>query len=150
MYKKILLGIDISDVSMKAAEYVIALQKKFSSETVIFHSALHHLNGNPPNLGYGYNTTAITFTPQENDVDLGRSLLKDIEELFRQNELYVETRLIFDISPEEYIKKQVEEENFNLVVLGYHGTHSVLGSVLLGSVPNKVINHVQCDVLIVK
>lgn len=124
---------------MKAVERVITLQKKFGSETIVFHSVTHQLNGKTPNIGYGFNTNAISMTLQENDVDLGRTLLADVEELFRRNELYVEARLIYDISPEEYSKKQVEEENFDLVVLGNHG-----------SVANKVINHIQCDVLIVK
>jgi nucleotide-binding universal stress UspA family protein len=150
MFKKILLGIDISNVSMKAAKRVIELQKRYSSETVIFHSVLHHLTEIQPTFGYRGNANGIFYTLHENSVILGKKLLIDIEELFRENQLYVETRLILDISPEDYIKKHVEKENFDLVVVGYHGTHSVLGTILLGSIPNKVINHVKCDVLIVK
>jgi nucleotide-binding universal stress UspA family protein len=150
MISKILLGIDGSDPSMKAVKHVIELQKRFASKTVVFHSVLHHLTEIQPTFGYGGNANAIAYNLHEDYVNSGKKIISDAEALFKKNQLEVEARLVFDISPEDYIKKHVEEENFDLVVVGYHGTHSALGSALLGSVPNKVINHVLCDVLVVK
>ena len=62
----------------------------------------------------------------------------------------VETRLIYNTMPEDYIKKIVKEEEFDLVILGCKGDHSKLRRTFLGTVPDKVINEAPCDVLIVR
>ena len=150
MFDKILLGLDNSEASMKAMKHVIEIQKRFNSKTVIFHSVFHHLTEIKPVFGYSGNSNAISYELHEDYVNFGKKIISDAEALFKENQLEVDARLVFEISPEDYIKKHVEEENFNLVVVGYNGTHSVLGSALLGSIPTKVINHVLCDVLVVK
>ena len=38
MFKKILLGVDISENSMKAVDKVIEIQNETNSEVVLFHS----------------------------------------------------------------------------------------------------------------
>lgn len=44
----------------------------------------------------------------------------------------------------------VEEENFDLVVLGDQGQHSKLERIFLGTVAEGIVNNAQCDVLIVR
>ncbi|MFW9880226.1 MAG: universal stress protein, partial [Candidatus Thorarchaeota archaeon] len=79
-----------------------------------------------------------------------RKVFNRIEELFKEANISIETRLIQDKNPEDYIESTVENENINLVVLGYSGKHGLLKRRILGSIPTKVMNNVLCEVLVVK
>jgi nucleotide-binding universal stress UspA family protein len=84
------------------------------------------------------------------DEDHAKKVFNEVQKLFEEANLSVETRLITDQEPEDYIKNIVERENFNLVVLGYSGKHGIIKRRILGSVPTQVMNNVLCDVLVVK
>jgi len=110
---------------------VIEIQKGSEGEIIAFHSTLHRKS--------------------EPDAEVhSKEVFTEIEKLFEEANLSVETRLIIDQEPEDYIINIVEKENINLVVLGYSGTHGIIKRRLLGSVPTEVMNNVLCDVLIVK
>ncbi|MFX1242156.1 MAG: universal stress protein [Promethearchaeota archaeon] len=151
MYKKILLGMDQSYNSIHAAKKAIEYQKKENSEIIGFHSVLHHLsevNLNP--FHHSGDGNSITLTIHNDYIKNGEDILNELKKLCNESNVKVETRLIFDIPPEDYIKKAVEEEGFDLVILGCKGHHSKLSSIVLGTIPNKVINNVSCDVLVVR
>ncbi|MFX1573729.1 MAG: universal stress protein [Promethearchaeota archaeon] len=131
-----LIGIDDSEESFRAVNRVIEIQENFDGEIVAFHSVAHNIAKNS--------------TRSASDAQEGKEILNKVEKLFKKANISVETRLISDMHPEEYIKKAVENEGFNLVVLGSTGKHKKLEQVLLGSIPSKVINNVLCDVLVVK
>ncbi len=116
---------------MRAAIRVIEIQKDSEGEIVAFHSILHR-NSN------------------SDIADHKKKVFDEIKKLFEEVNLSIETRLILDQNPEDYIKTIVEKENFNLVVLGYSGKHGILRRRLLGSIPTEVMNNVLCDLLIVK
>ena len=80
----------------------------------------------------------------------GNDLLENTKKVFDNEQISVEIRLIEDEHPGPYIKKVVEKENFDLIVLGRKGHHSKLREILLGSVATKVLNSASCDVLIVQ
>jgi len=80
----------------------------------------------------------------------GIELLNRAKERLDKLPISVETRVIEDEKPEEYILRVVKEENFDLVVLGCKGKHSKLKRVVLGTVPTEILNKVSCDVLIVR
>jgi nucleotide-binding universal stress UspA family protein len=128
MYDKILIGMDESEEAIKAAKRVIEIKKDFGGDTVAFHSVAH----------------------KKEDVNQGKKILSDVEKLFRDANLTIETKLIEDVKPEEFIKDAVEKENFNLVVLGNKGKHKLLRRSALGSIPTKVMSSVSCDVLVVR
>lgn len=149
IYKKILLATDGSYHANNAAEQVVEFQKKWNSKVVIFHSTNHHTL--PSSL---YPNVDL---PQEiyrniNEVikEAGREILTKTKKIFNKAGLSVETRLIEDKDPEDYIKKVVGEENFDLVVLGARGHHSKLKMMLLGTVSSNVIKNAPCDVLVVR
>jgi len=62
----------------------------------------------------------------------------------------VETRLIEDLSPDEYILNVVNKENFDLVIIGSKGHHSKLKEIFLGTVSTQFSKNTPCDVLIVR
>ena len=149
IYKKILLAIDGSFHANNAIEQVVEIQKKWSSEVVIFHSIKHH---RIPKWLYPNDSLPLGVYRNIEEVSkkAGEELLKKTKESFKKEGLPVETRLIEDDAPEVYIRRIAEEENFDLVVLGSKGHHSKLKEILLGTVSTKVVKSAPCDVLIVK
>jgi nucleotide-binding universal stress UspA family protein len=111
---------------------VIEIQKGYEGEIITFHSILHRKSDTKDINGHG------------------KKVFTKVEGLFEEANLSIETRLILDQNPEDYIQNVVEKEKINLVVLGYSGKHGILKRRLLGSIPTEVMNKVLCDVLIVK
>jgi len=151
MYKKILLGVDNSDLSMKVVEKAIELYKRDNSEIVIFHSVIQKLGDLSPTFGQPVNPAVnITYDLHHDRIKQAEKLLKDIEAKFEKENVPVETRLELYIGPQYYIEKQVEEEDFDLVLLGCNGEHSKLRRTFSGTVPEHVLNNAKSDVLIIK
>ncbi|MFX1358299.1 MAG: universal stress protein [Promethearchaeota archaeon] len=151
MYRKILLGIDDSEDAVRAAKKAIELQKNYGSEVVAFHSVLHHFSEiNPSLISISGGGSNIALTIHEDYIKKGEKILKDLNELYNQSDAKVETRLVYDIPPEDYIKKTVKKENFDLVILGCKGHHSKITRSIVGTVPLKVMNDTNSDVLIVR
>jgi nucleotide-binding universal stress UspA family protein len=157
VFNKILLAVDRSDDAYRAVEKVIELQKKYGSEVVIFHSTEHKMIPNefilsvPYNNEYSY-TLPMTdyYNIRDEYIRSGKNLLKEVEERFKKEQLKVETRLIEDKEPANYIIGITKKEKFDLVVLGCKGEHSKLRPVLLGTVAQKVLNEAHSDVYIVR
>ena len=136
---------------MDAVEKALELKKRDNSEIVVFHSVIHHMYEIMPNISFsGTSNALISYTIHEDYVKIAKKVLNDVEKRFKDEGLEVETRLLFDISPEEYIKRVTAEENFDLVILGCKGKHSKLREIFLGTIPDRVINEAPCDVLIVR
>lgn len=149
IYNKILLAIDGSYHSNNAIEQVLEFQKFWNCKVVIFHSIKHHKL--PKSL---YPDASLPVEIYRNIEEIskkaGEILLEKTKKVFDKSEFPAETRLIEDKSPEEYITRIVEKENFDLVVLGSKGHHSKIKEVLLGTVSAKVVKNAPCDVLVVK
>ncbi|MFX1456165.1 MAG: universal stress protein [Promethearchaeota archaeon] len=134
MIDKVLIGIDESEGSMKAAMRVIEIEKDSECKIIAFHSTLHQ----------GSDSEAKDLEEHSENV------FSEVQKLFDEANLSLETRLITDQKAEAYIKNTVEKESINLVVLGYNGKHGIIKRRILGSIPTEVMNNVICDVLIVK
>ncbi|MFW9940403.1 MAG: universal stress protein [Candidatus Thorarchaeota archaeon] len=148
IYKKILLAIDESVQSTRAIEKVIDFQKGWDCKVVLLHSVKH--DKIPTDL------FPISFVPpkihrnlEEFSKKVGERFLKERKEIFSKAGLSIKTRLIEDEEPEVYIKKIVEQENFDLVVLGSNGEHSKLKEILLRKVSKEDMKNSPYDVLIV-
>ncbi|TFG01308.1 MAG: universal stress protein [Promethearchaeota archaeon] len=153
IYKKILFGLDGSENSNRAAKKVIELQKKWNCNVVIFHSIKHPKKiflyplVLTASFGSCYTTEINFLTEYEKEA---KKILRDNKKIFDEAQVPVESRLIKDENPEDYIERVVKEEGFDLVVVGIKGVHSKLRQIITGSVAQKVIKHTPCDVLIVK
>ena len=149
LYKKIFLDTDGSNHANNAAEKAVEFQKVWGSKVLIIHSIKD--NRIPSEL---YPDTEALYskysTLEEVYCEAGKRLLKKNKSMFGENQKSVETRLIEDEPPENYIRRIVEEENFDLVIIGSRGQHSKIKKVLLGTVSSKVSENTPCDVLIVK
>ena len=157
MYEKILLATDGSDDALRAAGRAIEFQKKWNSKVVIFHSIEHHsfpekiLITAPLAPTAQYTVPVVDYNRIKMEYrDAGKKVLEETKKMFAQGTGKVETRLIEDEDPEDYIKRITDEEDFDLVVLGCKGEHSKLKNVFMGSVATKALNEAACDVLIVR
>ena len=149
MYKKILVGVDDSEDALRAAKRALEYQKPNNAEVVVFHSVVHKLSEFSPTFAGAAPDASISYTIHNDYVKAGDKLLKDIKKLFEDENGTVETRLIFDQEPQDYIIKTVEDEGFDLVILGVNGKHSKIKRVI-GTIPGKVINDASSDVLVIR
>ncbi len=62
----------------------------------------------------------------------------------------VELRVIEDQSPEDYILETIEDEDFDLLVMGSEGGHSAFRRIFLVTISTKLLNEALCDVIIVR
>ena len=149
IYNKILFATDGSIHANNAAKRVIEFQKIWSSTVVIIHSIKD--NRVPSEIYPNVETLYSKFSSiEEVYKEAGSRLLNSAKSLYGSNQSFVETRLIENEGPADYIKRIVSEENFDLVVLGSRGQHSKIKKALLGTVSTKVVKNAPCDVLIVK
>ncbi|MFX1503232.1 MAG: universal stress protein [Promethearchaeota archaeon] len=153
MYKKILLAVDDSPNSLRAVERVAELQNYWNCKVIMIHSIKH-----PTNMAL----ESVTFPSggglyYVSELELlyhakveGERLLSRMTEKFHEKNLNVETRIITEEHPNEYIERAVKEEHIDLVVIGTKGVHSKIRKIIIGSIAQKVVKHTPCDVLIIR
>jgi nucleotide-binding universal stress UspA family protein len=155
--RKILLPIDGSVTSMKAARYGISLATKFKSDliglTVIDLTSLP----------YGYVLIQAGTRSQEEEVleekrreakkwleEVERSMLDVLKETEDKKGKFRSEILEDPFSKvENAIIEYAENENVDLIVMGSRG-RSRLRSALLGSVASALLLYARCPVLIVR
>ncbi|MFX0081136.1 MAG: universal stress protein [Candidatus Hodarchaeota archaeon] len=153
IYRKILFTIDDSKNSERAFKRVFELQSKLDCKIVIVHSVKH----------YKFPLLAMPIVPSsygsfyvserellEETIQEGEQLLLKVQNSFNRENLSVETRLIKEDHPEDYILRIVEDEKFDFVVIGAKGVHSKLKQKLIGLVAKTIVKHASCHVLIVR
>ncbi|SKA71884.1 Nucleotide-binding universal stress protein, UspA family [Paucidesulfovibrio gracilis DSM 16080] len=138
--KKILLPVDDSEYSTRAAEMTARVAQNFAAQVVVL------------------SCYRIYKVPQFDDDTLGRAMDELIKERaaiierqtapLRQFEVEYETR-IEGGRPSNIVPRFAQEEGVDLVIMGSKGRGDLEG-LLLGSVTHKVMQSVQCPVLVVK
>jgi nucleotide-binding universal stress UspA family protein len=154
MYSKILLALDKSDDARRAAERVIEIAKNKDIKVVLFHSIEHRISDMLPPIALTVGVPTSHMLAYEDLREArrieGKNLLDDTKKIFERENISTESRLIASETPEDYITRIVDEEGFDLVVLGCKGEHSFAKRVLMGTIPQIALNRASCDVLIVR
>ncbi|MFX0020088.1 MAG: universal stress protein [Candidatus Hermodarchaeota archaeon] len=152
-----LIGIDGSEHSYKAVLKAIELEKLYKTKVIVFHSVEHHVIPSGIFMAPSYSIPQVYSISDPEFVRIkevyeknAQAIIDKAKEIFMEAGLKVETRLIYENDPVSYIKKMVKEEDVDLVIIGSKGTHSLLNEILLGSVAEKVLRHVPCDIFIVR
>jgi len=146
---------DNSADAQRAADRVIGIASEQNSKVVMFHSLEHHFFEGmqpmivPMSAGTGMQTIITSRQIKTAKIQKAEKLLADTKEKFKGTIVPVETRVIEDEKPEDYIIRIAEEENFDLVALGCKGEHSILRKAFR-TVATKVLNDAPCDVLVVR
>lgn len=135
---KILVPIDGSEYSERAAEYSVSCAEQYSSEVILLHC-------HKPIIGYS----------EEPDFDMvkNRILEKADRLLDKYRKLYDEKgirhrELICDPPPAQAIAQIAKEENIDTIIMGSRGKTDWEG-LLIGSVTHKVLQLSPCPVLVV-
>jgi len=143
-FRKILVAVDGSANSRKAAKKAGEIAKAMGSELVVIH--IIHIPG------YAYDAAAGAATNTlENDArDYGRKLLQDTSSEFKRAGVTAKLELIEEIqSPSVRIARYAKEIGTDLVVIGARGVGG-FERLLLGSVAIGVLHYSHCSVMVVR
>lgn len=153
MYNNILLPIDGSENSKRAAEHAIHIANISNGDVTI----LFVVEPNYPRLP----TLPISTlpTPDENYYDElreeGKKLIKNFENEIEKNQcegkcknIHINT-LIREGKAYIEILETRDEENIDLIVMGASGRHSTLDRIVLGSVTERVIREARVPVMVI-
>jgi nucleotide-binding universal stress UspA family protein len=146
---KILIAIDGSEKSMKAAEYAIdniAINQKTNVQLIVVTVI---------ELNLSTFLTAPTFGLEEHKEKRkqAKEWLSNIEKLIQQKDENIKfTSYILDdptLKVSSIIINHAESENINLIVVGNRGRRG-FKRMLLGSVASDIVTYAHCPVLVVK
>jgi len=144
--KKILVAVDGSPTSMKAAKVAVEVAKKFYS-SIIFLSVVK----TPDLLEKGRisvnNAYSLSSVMEELSHQHKIALDECVSELSGLSKLSYE-KLVVVGEPYERIVGIAQEKDADLIVIGRRG-FSQLKRFLLGSVSQRVVAHAKCPVLVV-
>ncbi|KNZ40865.1 universal stress protein [Acetobacterium bakii] len=145
--KKILVPIDGSDISLKAADEAIELAMKFGSEVTFFSvaelKAPFYATGEVPT-----NSLEILKILEENASAEFETLLDSLLEKYKSSGLVLKKKVLTGIVADE-IEAFAEEGKFDLIVMGRRGL-SAVRRLFIGSNTRKIIAIAPCSVLVVK
>jgi nucleotide-binding universal stress UspA family protein len=151
--KKILVPVDGSKPSEKAAEYAIFMAKTTKAQVV----ALHVMNAP----AYAFTTTPIEGMPtpaaipipltvSSEERKIADSYLSRVEKIGKNSGVAVKTTIIENQqSVVHAITEFAEKESFDLIVVGTKGRTGIT-KFLLGSVASGVVTYAPCPVLVVR
>jgi nucleotide-binding universal stress UspA family protein len=152
VFAKILVCLDGSEYSRKAADYGIELAKRHNAQLISLHVVVSQL-------GYAYSSGAFGLvTPSTINELLDKSkqeAYKWFEEIAKKaKEQGVDVEMEIVASPTSIVPAIVDyakKNKIDLIVTGTKGRHrSGLAKLLLGSVASGVVAHASCPILIVK
>jgi nucleotide-binding universal stress UspA family protein len=146
---KIIVGIDGSKESVKAADYAIAIAKRHNAELIA-------VNVLTSDIGYSYSSPGVEGPP----LTIGEIILlaedevkkwfDDIKEKADKNDIQFRSEIIMaKKSTISTMLDYAEEQNINLIVVGTRG-RSGIKKMLLGSVASGLVTYAACPVLVVK
>ena len=143
-FSKILVAIDGSDMSMKAAECAITMAKKDNANLVVV------------NIIYTPASTLVYSKKEWFDESLKKvkgeaaEWFNEIKKNAANNEVKVKTETVEELySVPAGIVKYAEKEKVDLIIMGSTGKTG-FKRLLLGSVASDVLTHSHTDVMIVK
>lgn len=145
-FEKILIAVDDSEPSYKAANYGFTLAKRLQAEVALIHISempiVMNVTGDPILGNPGY------IMPNVIDIqhDSAEKLLENMVLKFGEGLIVKEYILVGDITHE--IIEIAKEYQASLIVLGTHG-RTGFDHFISGSVAENVTRHAKCPVLIV-
>ena len=139
MYRKILLAVDGSDHSLRAAnEAIVIAGTNPESQITIVYVADHNNAKND-----------VLHSGSSVELDLQRrKKLQPVEEAIAARSINYHVEILHG-TPGPAIVEYANKEQFDILVIGSRGLNG-LQEMVLGSVSHKVVKRANCPVLIVK
>jgi nucleotide-binding universal stress UspA family protein len=148
-FSKIVVGIDGSEESMKAAEYAISIAKLYNAE-------LNAITVLTSDIGYIYSSPGVESPPLTiKEIvllaeDEAKKWFDEIKEKANKKGIQLKTEsIVAKKSLLNTLLEYVEEHNINLVVVGTRG-RSGIKKMLLGSIASGLVTYSPCPVLVIK
>lgn len=150
---KILVPVDGSKPSEKAAEYAIDIAKRRKAELIavhVMHLPAYAFAPTPIEVAPAPTVIPIPITISREKRKIAEKYLKKIEKMAKKVGVTVETKIIENhMSIVHAITEIANKESCDLIVMGTKGRTGIK-KFLLGSVANGVVIYAQCPVLIVR
>jgi nucleotide-binding universal stress UspA family protein len=141
---KILVAIDGSKMSLKAADYGINLAKKNDAKLIIIHVIHIHASA----LMYTTDSAFKQFI--EKNKSEAEKWFDTIRKKTKHQEVEIKTKTVEEIySVAGAIIKHAEKENADVIIIGGTGK-SGFKRLLLGSVATDVVRYSKCPVFVIK
>jgi nucleotide-binding universal stress UspA family protein len=142
-FSKILVAIDGSDLSMKAADYAIDEAKKYGA-TVTALYVIRIPSGVYDLVIFPYDEII------KKDTEDAEKWFDIIRKKAQENNISLKTNILDEIRPPaQVIVEYAEKQGIDLIVVGTTGKTG-FKKILLGSVASGVITYSSCPVLVVK
>ena len=156
LFKKILVALDGSESSQKAAQAALELAEKLKADLILLHAIT------PPTTYY-HSTIASPAgmslpAPSQHEIDayyayakkVATSIVGEVEFKGKKLGIHVKAEIPEAVSSVvETILNHAAKENVDLIVVGTRGLGG-FKKLLLGSVSNGVVSHAHCPVLVVR
>jgi nucleotide-binding universal stress UspA family protein len=141
---KVLVGIDGSDHSFRAAQYALEISKKYVAKliavTVTYMPAKSRMS----------QQEAIEVGAGLSEMDKAKTWFESFTQSARENKIDLKTELVNSQRPVDYvILEYAEKEGIDLIVVGTRG-RSGLSKIVLGSVASRIVTYSHFPVLVVK
>lgn len=139
MYQNILLAVDGSDHSVRAAKEAIkvAASNKDAKVTIVYVA------------DYDNSKNEVLHSGSSMELDLQRrKKIQPIEEVIAEGKVIYGVEILHG-TPGPAIVEFANEKGFDILIIGSRGLNS-LQEMVLGSVSHKVVKRANCPVLIVK
>ena len=142
--KKILLPIDGSDESLKAAKYAVTIAKEEKARILCIHAI-----GTPVYISE-YANPLLLPSYYEQAKKLAEGWFKSVAEIAEKGGVDIETHILIEVaSVVDSIVKYASDKNVDLIVMGTRG-RTGLKRFLMGSIANGVVQYAHCPVLVVR
>jgi nucleotide-binding universal stress UspA family protein len=140
-FSKIMVAIDGSEHSLKAAEYALGIAKSFNAQLFAITVT---------SVPESYHLKQEDVLKQSNEMDDSKTWLEEFSHSAKTENIELKTELINSHRPVDYvILEYAEEKNIDLIVVGTRG-RSGFKRLLLGSVASSVVSYAHCPVMVVK
>jgi nucleotide-binding universal stress UspA family protein len=141
---KILVAVDGSDISLKAANYGIEFAKKYNSKLIILH--VIHIDA----AGLIYTTESAFNQFIEKSKKESEEWFSTIRNEAKERGVEIKTENVEEMySVAGAIIKHAEEGNVDVIIIGSTGK-SGFKRLLLGSVAVDVVKYSKCPVFVIK
>jgi nucleotide-binding universal stress UspA family protein len=150
--KKILVPVDGSDLSFKAAAYAIHLAKADNAEVMVLNVVEDIKQGGAIGLQAKYGNVSLVDAFRKARKESAEQWMNKISQDAKSQGVNFKKEIIDDedVSSEAgVITKFAQQNNFDLIVIGSKG-RSKLEKFLMGGVTNRVVNSAQIPVLVVR
>ena len=152
MFCNVLVPLDGSDNSLRAADVAAEIADKFNGKVTLLH--VYSVNLTLSMYRFSEGTEVSNFSPEmmseisEIIRKAGEKILSKGEEIMKAKGIPSKKLLVRGHVVQEIIKK-ARENNIELIVIGAKGASRV-DTLLIGGVSEKVVRNSPCPVLVIK